>query len=63
MSLPKHTSLRFPHAFLFYVHFIHQVAFARRHEGTFRSLSQAAPCPPVYHTRQRLHTVPLIAEG
>ena len=31
-------------------------------EGTFRSSSQAATCPPVYHTRRRLHTVPLIAE-
>ena len=31
-------------------------------EGTFRSSSQAATCPSVYHTRRRLHTVPLIAE-
>ena len=31
-------------------------------EGTFRSLSQAATCPPVYHTRRRLHTVSLIAK-
>ena len=31
-------------------------------EGTFRSSSQAATCPLVYHTRWRLHTVPLIAE-
>ena len=31
-------------------------------EGTFWSSSQAATCPPVYHTRCRLHTVPLIAE-
>ena len=31
-------------------------------EGTFRSSSQGAFCPPVYHTRRRLHTVPLIAE-
>ena len=31
-------------------------------EGTFRSSSQAAICPPVYHTQRRLHTVPLIAE-
>ena len=31
-------------------------------EGTFRSLSQAATCPPVYHTRRRLHTVPFNAE-
>ena len=31
-------------------------------EETFRSSSQAATCPPVYHTRRRLHTVPLIAE-
>ena len=31
-------------------------------EGTFRSSSQAATCPSVYHTQWRLHTVPLIAE-
>ena len=31
-------------------------------EGTFRSSSQAATCASVYHTRWRLHTVPLIAE-
>ena len=31
-------------------------------EGTFRSLSQAATCPPVCNTRHRLQTVPLIAE-
>ena len=31
-------------------------------KGTFRFSSQAATCPPVYHTRRRLHTVPLIAE-
>ena len=31
-------------------------------EGTFRFSSQAATCPPVYHTQQRLHTLPLIAE-
>ena len=31
-------------------------------EGTFRSSSQAATCPPVYHTRRRLHTVPFNAE-
>ena len=31
-------------------------------EGTFRSSSQAATRPRVYHTRRRLHTVPLIAE-
>ena len=31
-------------------------------EGTFRSSSQAATCPPIYNTRRRLHTVPLIAE-
>ena len=31
-------------------------------EGTFRSSSQAATCPPVYHTRRRLLAVPLIAE-
>ena len=31
-------------------------------ERTFRSSSQTATCPPVYHTRRRLYTVPLIAE-
>ena len=31
-------------------------------EGTFRSSSQAATCSSVYHTRWRLHIVPLIAE-
>ena len=31
-------------------------------EGTFWSLSQAATCPPVYHTRRRLHTVPFNGE-
>ena len=31
-------------------------------KGTFRSSSQAATCPPVYHTQWRLHTVPLLAE-
>ena len=31
-------------------------------EKTFRSSSQAATCPSAYHTRWRLHTVPLIAE-
>ena len=31
-------------------------------EGTFRSSSQTATCPPVYHTRRRLHTVPFNAE-
>ena len=31
-------------------------------EGTFRSSSQAATCPPVYHIRRRLHTVPFIVE-
>ena len=31
-------------------------------EMTFRSSSQAATCPSVYHTRWRLHTDPLIAE-
>ena len=32
------------------------------YEGTFRSSSQASAGPPVYHTRRRLHAVPLIAE-
>ena len=31
-------------------------------EGIFQSSSQSATCPPVHHTRRRLHTVPLIAE-
>ena len=31
-------------------------------EGTFRSSSQAATCPPVYHTRRRLYTVHFNAE-
>ena len=31
-------------------------------EETFWSSSQAATCPPVYHTRWRLYTVSLIAE-
>ena len=31
-------------------------------ERTFRSSSQAATCPSVYHTQWRLHTVPFIAE-
>ena len=31
-------------------------------KGTFRSSNQAATCPPVYHTRRRLHPVPVIAE-
>ena len=31
-------------------------------EGTFWSSSQAATCSSVYHTRWKLHTVPLIAE-
>ena len=39
-----------------------KLPWPRDSEGTFWSSSQAATCPPVYHTRQRLHTVPLIAE-
>ena len=31
-------------------------------KGIFRSSSQAATCPPVYHTQWRLHTVPFNAE-
>ena len=31
-------------------------------ERTFQSSSQATTCPPVYKTRRRLHTVPLIAK-
>ena len=29
---------------------------------TFLSSSQAATCPPVYHTQQKLHNIPLVAE-
>ena len=32
-------------------------------KGTFWSSSQAATCPPVYHTRWWLHSVSLIAES
>ena len=42
-----------------------QVALASQETatGTFWSLSEAAPySAPVYHTRWKLHTVPLIAE-
>ena len=39
-----------------------KLPWPRDSEGTFRSSSQAATCPPVYHTQWRLHTVPLIAE-
>ena len=31
-------------------------------EGTFRSSSQAATCPPVYHTWRRLNTIVFNAE-
>ena len=31
-------------------------------KGTFRSSSQAATCPLIYHKCWSLHTVPLIAE-
>ena len=31
-------------------------------KGIFPSSSQAASCPSAFHTRWRLHTVPLIAE-
>ena len=31
-------------------------------EETLQSSGQAATCPSVYHTKWRLHTVPLIAE-
>ena len=31
-------------------------------EGAFRPASQAAACPPVYHTWRRLRTIHLIAE-
>ena len=31
-------------------------------ERTFRSSSQVATCPPVYHTRWRFHTVPFNAQ-
>ena len=41
---------------------IHEVALARRQEGIFRSSSQAATCPSVYHTRWKLYIVSFIAE-
>ena len=41
---------------------IRQVPWPGDSEGIFRSLSQAATCPLVYHTRQWFHSVPLIAE-
>ena len=31
-------------------------------EGIFRSSSQAAACPPVYHTQWRLQTLLFVAE-
>ena len=31
-------------------------------KGTLQSSSKAADYPPVYHTRRRIHTAPLIAE-
>ena len=42
--------------------FIYQVALVQDCEETYWSSREAATCPPVYHTRWRLHTVPLIAE-
>ena len=36
----------------------YQVAFLEDSEETFRSSSQAATCPPVYHTRWRIHASP-----
>ena len=39
-----------------------KLAWPEDSEGTFRSSSQAATCPPVYHTRWRLHTVLFNAE-
>ena len=39
-----------------------KLPWPRDSEGTVRSSSQAATCQPIYHTRRRLHTVPLIAE-
>ena len=38
------------------VHFIHKVALARRQQRDLSILKLS--CPPVYHTRSRLHTVP-----
>ena len=32
-------------------------------EGAFWYSSHAATCPSVYHTRRRLHTLPLTVEG
>ena len=39
-----------------------KLPWSEESEGTFQSSSQATTCPPVYHTRWRLHTVSLIAE-
>ena len=39
-----------------------KLLWPRDSEGTFRTSSQAATCPPIYHTRQRLHIVHLITE-
>ena len=48
---------------LIVINFIHQVPWPGDNEEIFRTLSQAATSSPVYHTRQRLHAVPLIAES
>ena len=35
-----------------------KLPWPKDNKRTFRSSSQAATCPPVYHTRWRLHTLP-----
>ena len=48
--------------FVIVITFYSPGCIGQEREGTFRSSSQAATCPPVSYTRWRLHTVPLIAE-
>ena len=42
--------------------FFSELSWARESEGSFRSYGHAATCPPVYHMRWRLHTVPFSTE-
>ena len=37
-------------------------ALARKQRRDLSVLIQTVNCPPVYHTRERLYTVPLITE-
>ena len=41
---------------------IYQVAVVMRQQRDLSSSSQAATCPPIYHTRWKFHTVPFKAE-